>query len=190
MRHIAHSPALTGVLAVAATLIGSGCDTPRAPGVRENLDSATGATAIVLSRPLELITEESRGTQRDPFAYLGPFVIDRMGARQRFLWVSVPQDNGIIAAVSVLCDGRPLELTNATPDLGKLGLTHPPYDPPAPWSRQWYFPLDGTALHCLSSATRVALEDHLATGVTERFDAQAGELPAIGAFAERDTSGQ
>jgi len=185
----------TGALGLGAAMLGAavldaGCDTTRPPGVRENLDPVTGTTAIALSRPLELVTEESRGTQRDPFAYLGPFVIDRMGARQRFLWVSVPQDNGVISAVSVLCDGRPLELENAAPDLNKLGLTRPPYQPPAPWSRQWYFPLDGSALRCLSSATRVGVEDRLTSGVTERFDAQAGELPAIGAFAARDTSGQ
>ena len=178
--------ALTGVLGIAAAVLICACSAPRAPGVRDRLDPVTGTTAIVLSRPLELITQDSRGAQRDPFAYLGPFVIDRMGARQRFLWVSLPQDNGAITAVSVWCDGRPLDLVSTVPDLAALGLTHPPYDPPAPWSRQWYFPLDGAALGCLASATRVAVEDRLASGTTEHFDAQAGELPAFGAFAARE----
>jgi hypothetical protein len=176
---LATSAALAAVLA--------GCSTPRAPAVRENLDTNTGATAIVLAQPIELVTDEGRGAQRDPFAFIAPVVIDRQGDKQRLLWVSVPQDNGPVAAVQVICNDAPLNLPSVRPDFAQLGLTRAPYKPSAPWSTQWYFPLPEPALRCLTSASHLAVASRLAQGTTEHFSAQPEQLRALADFATHDT---
>jgi hypothetical protein len=177
----------TGV-ALAALL--AACSTSRPPAVRENLDTNTGATAIVLAQPIELLTDEGRGAQRDPFAFIAPLVIDRQGEKQRLLWVSVPQDNGPVAAVQVICNDRTLDLPSVQPDFARLGLSRAPYKPSAPWSTQWYFPLSAPALQCLMTATRLAVASRLAQGTTEHFSAQPQQLRALADFATHDTPAQ
>jgi len=150
--------------------------------VQENLDPQTGNTAVVLPKPMEMVADASRGPQRDPFAFLAPFEVDRMGDRRSFLWVSVPQDNGPVAAIQVLCQGQPITGTPVHPSLGDLGLTKPPYRPEAPWSGEWYFPLPDDALKCLSQAAAVTLVSRLASGSEERFSAGPEQLRSLAAF--------
>src|SRR5579885_2781219 len=95
-----------------AAALAAACSTgPAARVVVDRLDQSTGTTVIVLAKPTELVTATNRGPSGDPFAFAAPFVVDRMGNRDQFLWVSVPQDNGTPSDVRVTCGDRPLELT-------------------------------------------------------------------------------
>src|SRR6516164_2948566 len=99
-----------GTLAAMLLAGATACTTAPVQGVVENLDPVTGTTVVVLSQPVELVTEQNRGPTRDPFAFTAPFEIDRMGDRSLYLWISTPQDNGVVQHVEILCDGQPLTL--------------------------------------------------------------------------------
>jgi hypothetical protein len=164
------------------------CATPGTESVRENLDPQTGNTAVVLSEPMQLITEESRGPQRDPFAFAAPIVVDRMGERRAFLWISVPSDNGAVGSVEVLCGQDLLEGTPRQTPVRELGLTQPPYQASAPWSVEWYLPLSASALACLGSSPRLTIVSHLTTGTAERFAARPDELKVLSKFTATDAA--
>jgi hypothetical protein len=153
--------------------------------VIERLDPNTGTTVAVLADPVQLVTEQNRGPSRDPFAFVAPFQIDRMGTRQLLLWVSVPQDNGPASEVQVLCDDTPLALSPTRLDLAALGLTKAPYARSAPWSGEWYFELPDPALRCLSTAHRISTTAHHSDGADERFSADGHDLSTLAAFAAR-----
>ena len=74
----------TGVLPVigvaVVTLLGACATTPTEP-VSETLDPDTATTVTTLSRPIELLSQGTRDKQTDPFAYIGPFETNRMGAK-------------------------------------------------------------------------------------------------------------
>lgn len=152
------------VIGVAAvTLLGACATTPTEP-VSETLDPDTATTVTTLSRPIELLSQGSRGDkQTDPFAYIAPFETNRMGAKELFLWVSTPQAQGELTQPQLLCNGQRVELQPLTSnsdalgargvpgenvtggpgaapvkvDLAKLNLSRAPYEAPVPWSTQW-----------------------------------------------------
>src|SRR5579871_837336 len=76
--------------------------------VSERLDPNTATTVIILSRPVELFSQSGHGAAVDPFAYLAPFETDRQGARQLYLWVSAPQNEGLRGEPQILCNGEPV----------------------------------------------------------------------------------
>ncbi|HUN26562.1 MAG TPA: hypothetical protein VMU67_09645 [Steroidobacteraceae bacterium] len=170
-------------VALAALLLAACAVAP--PQVAERLDTRTGVTIIALSRPIELITERNRGPLRDPYAFLGPFDTDQMGHRDLYLWVSVPEDNGIPIAVEVQCDGHLLALPSAERVPSGLEASGPPYQSVVPTGRARYFHLPQPALRCLASARRIAIETHLPDSVAEHFSGNGAQLTAIAAFAAR-----
>ena len=148
------------------------------------LDAQTGTTVIRMPRPVELVTEQPRGAQADPFAYLGPFETNRMGERTLFLWVSAPQDDqGALERPEVLCDGHALTLIPHTEPIREMGLSEPPYAVPAPWSAQWYFRLPQEGLECITAAKRVSLETRSAQRPAERFSADSTALAGVSEFS-------
>ncbi len=179
---------ITSWAAVLPGLLLAACASEGPQTLRENLDPETGNTAVSLPRPMELLAETSRGPQRDPFAQLAPFEVDRMGEHRRFLWVSVPEDNGAVSAVQVLCEGQPVATAPGRTDLKLLGLTRPPYEPAAPWSGEWYLPVAPAALDCLARAPRVTVISHLDSGSEERFSAEASDLRPLASFVSQDTA--
>lgn len=172
--------------ALASAVLAASCSSGPSARVADRLDPNTGTTVIVLAQPVQLVTVENRGLSRDPFAFAAPFDVDRMGNRQLYLWVSVPNDNGMPASVRVLCGDRPLELARARLDLARLQLSRRPYAPVAPWSGDWYFELPQPALDCLAGAQSVTVESRIEDangGHTERFAAQAADVRGFAAFA-------
>jgi hypothetical protein len=171
-----------GMLAAAL----AACSFAPAMRVVDRLDQSTGTTVIVLAKPSELLTAENRGPSGDPFAFAAPFVVDRMGNREQYLWVSVPQDNGPSSSVRVLCADRALELTAVRLDLSHLQISRPPYPAVAPWSGAWYFRLPNAALACLASERGMSIESTIEDRSgkhTDRFLSQKGGLAGFAAFA-------
>jgi hypothetical protein len=147
------------------------------------LDAQTGTTVIRMPKPVELVTEQPRGGQADPFAYLAPFETNRMGERTLFLWVSAPQDvGGTLKQPQVFCDGRPVTLVPHTDPIEQIGLSRPPYAIPAPWSAQWYFRLPEDSFSCLTGASRLSIETEGADSKAERFSADRPALGGLAAF--------
>jgi hypothetical protein len=171
--------ALTGPLTlVACATVGT-----QSESVMEKLDPVTGTTVVVLKEPVELVTEQSLGPQRDPFAFTAPFQVDRMGERHLFLWLATPQEQGAPLSVQVLCNGEPLALPAASFDAQQLSLSKAPYRTEAPWSRAVYFQLSDEALQCLATARSISAAMQLADGSEERFSADAARLRPLGRFA-------
>jgi hypothetical protein len=175
---------------IAAMLLAgaTACTTAPVQGVVENLDQVTGTTVVVLSQPVELITEQNRGPTRDPFAFTAPFEIDRMGNRSLYLWISTPQDNGVVQHVQILCDGKPLALDPTSLNLKQVGLSRTPYALSAPWSGEHYFPLPESELQCLAGARQVSVVADLPSGTQDRFSTDGSHLRGLAAFAMRRAS--
>jgi hypothetical protein len=185
-----------------------------APGepVSERLDPDTAVTVTTLNRPIELLSQNNRSKQMDPFAYIAPFETNRMGSKDLFLWVSTPQAQGQLTQPQVMCNGQPLNLqplsgdsdalgaARAAPgdnvtvgagapvkvDLAKLSLSRAPYESPVPWSTQWYFRLPQDSLKCLADAEGISLEAQAADGKEEQFTAEGRKnLASLDAFSRR-----
>jgi hypothetical protein len=161
----------------------SACASAPTP-LRHKLDAKTGSTVNLAAEPVELISAVS-GSRTAAFAYLGPFDINRMGAHSLFLWVLVPED-AASSPPALRCGDEPIDLPLLSNGLGALGLSQPPYDPPYPWSRQWYYTLTESALTCLAGAQVIVLEVPATDGAT-RFTAEAGKgssgFPVLRNFA-------
>jgi hypothetical protein len=172
------------VVAISAAL-GACASTPSQPVV-ERLDPDTATTLAVINTPVELLSESGRGATGDPFAYIAPFETNQMGKRALFLWMSAPAPEGTKLDPQLLCDGQPLALQPVDDDSARLGLSHAPYAPPAPWSLHWYVQLPPDALKCLASAQTITLETRTVTGgEPERFTVSGKSLAALRAFSSR-----
>jgi hypothetical protein len=171
-------------IAIVGTTLTVACSSQAVLPEAQTLDAQTGTTVIRMPRPVELVTEQPRGPQADPFAYLGPFETNRMGERTLFLWVSAPQDaQGALERPEVLCDGHALTLIPHTEPITEMGLSQAPYTVPAPWSAQWYFRLPQEGLECITAAKRVSLETRAAQRPSERFSADSTALAGLAAFS-------
>ncbi len=171
---------------LAAASLAAACASAPPARVADRLDPNTGTTVIVLVKPPQLVTTENRGPSRDPFAFAAPFDVDRMGRRELYLWVSVPQDNGMPSSVRVLCGDRPLELAPVRLDLGRLQLSRRPYPQVAPWAGDWYFRMPAAALDCLAGKGRMTVESTVKDPSgehEERFTADGADLQGFTAFA-------
>lgn len=195
----------------AVALLGACATVPTEP-VSETLDPDTATTVTTLSRPIELLSQGTRDKQTDPFAYIGPFETNRMGAKELFLWVSTPQAQGELTQPQLLCNGQrvnlqPLTMENdalgargapgdnvtagtgggpVKVDLSKLNLSRAPYEAPVPWSTQWYFKLPADSLKCLADADGIVLEARAADGGEAQFTtAGRKSLASLDAFTRR-----
>lgn len=161
----------------------AGCATSPSQPVVERLDPDTATTVTAINKPVELVAENLHNVGADPFAFLAPFETDRMGSRAQYLWMSAPGVENATIEPQLMCDGRPLALSPVQDDLGRFGLSHAPYEKPAPWSVQWYFQLPPDTLKCLAEAQRVTLETHASTGQSDQFVVDSKGLAAIRAFS-------
>lgn len=161
MRADPNPPPLRRAIACAALLAAAlaGCAARPANDVRELLDEATGTTLTRLEAPVELTTTAPRGANSDPFAYVAPFETNRMGKRERWLWIAVPDERSD-ALVPTLTIGDSEVVLGSPVDRRSTGLAAPAYREPAPWSAQHLFRLDDAALAMLASgaAWRVRVE--------------------------------
>jgi hypothetical protein len=199
-----------GTLTVVLAAGLGGCATQGEP-VSERLDPNTATTVTILSRPVELFSQTTRGSNADPFAYLAPFETDRQGAHSLYLWVSAPQNgSGQLSQPQVLCNGQPLALQPVNADgsqgpapaatlpqanpppagsasgseLSELNLSQAPYDSPVPWSQQWYFRLSADGLKCLAAAQGISLQTQTASGEAQVFTAERKNIAALDAFTQ------
>jgi hypothetical protein len=169
------------LLAVLAATLGACSSTPPQPVV-DRLDPDTATTVTVLKRPVELVADSLHSAGGDPFAFIAPFETDRMGNRAQYLWMSAPGVENAKIEPQLTCDGQTLKLSPVEGDIGHLGLAHPPYEKPAPWSLQWYFQLPPETLRCLADAQRVTLETRADTGQSDQFSVDAKGLSTLKAF--------
>ncbi len=135
------------------SLLLSGCAAVPVNTVAEQLDEVTGTTVTRVERPIELVAIEPRGANSDPFAYLAPFETNRMGQRQLYLWVAIPDERSVAPAPTVLVGEQALVLTSIGGDAKSLSLGTFPYSKPAPWSAIHAYEIDGPTLRALAAAT-------------------------------------
>jgi hypothetical protein len=182
----AHSAPRCWYLAGLALTLGA-CTVPQSQPVVERLDPDTATTLIVVRKPVELVAETIHNSSSDPFAFLAPFETDRMGNRAQYLWMSAPgpglDDPGAKVEPKLLCDGQSLKLSPVDSDLRQLGLSHDPYDKPAPWSMQWYFQLPPDTLKCLAEAQKVTIETRTSASESEQFVVDNKGLASLRAFS-------
>jgi hypothetical protein len=156
-------------LSLGLGLLLCGCAAVPENGISERLDERTGTTLTAMQRPIELVSTEPRGNNSDPFAYLAPFETNRMGRRELFLWVAVPDERGGAAAPVVLVDGAPLPAKPLGAGAGAVGLAAFPYPAPAPWSAVAAYGIDEGALRTLAAATTIDVTVRYADGRVIRF---------------------
>jgi hypothetical protein len=166
---------------LSAAVVITGCATSTQP-VADRLDPNTATTVSVINKPVELVGEGGHGTTGTPFAFFAPFQTDRAGNRASYLWVSAPSIQGAGMTPKLVCDERQLALPGISNDLGKIGLSSPPYASPVPWNIQWYFQLPDDVLDCLAGARTVALESYGENGVPERFTVDGKGLGSLKEF--------
>ena len=171
-------------LGVLAAALGACSMAPSQP-VIDRLDPDTATTVTVLKKPVELVAESLHRTGGDPFAFIAPFETDRMGHRTQYLWMSAPGVENAKIEPQLTCDGQTLQLSPVEGDMGHLGLAHPPYEKPAPWSLEWYFQLPPETLRCLADAQRVTLQTRTDTGQSDQFSVDARGLATLKAFGLR-----
>lgn len=175
-----------GVLLLCAAL--AGCAARPANDVSELLDEATGTTLTRLETPVELTTTAPRGANSDPFAYIAPFETNRMGKRERWLWVAVPDERGDAGVPRLSVGGRELDL-GAPADRRSAGLPAAPYREPAPWSAQHVFRLDDAALAALATGGEWRLRVERRAGSRLEFSGQPNPPDLLRRFAERTGAG-
>lgn len=169
-------------LAILATWV-TACATNPSQSVVEKLDPDTATTLTVLNKPVELVAESLHNAGGDPFAFLGPFETNRAGNRIQYLWISAPSVENAKIEPQLMCDGQALTLSPVEGDIAHLGLSHPPYEKPAPWSLEWYFQLPADMLRCLADAHRVTIETHADTGQSDHFSVDSKGLTTLKAFS-------
>ncbi|MEZ5459096.1 MAG: hypothetical protein R3E65_07250 [Steroidobacteraceae bacterium] len=174
---------MTACAALLAAVL-AGCAARPANDVRELLDEATGTTLTRLASPVELTTTAPRGANADPFAYVAPFETNRMGRRERWLWIAVPDERGDALVPTLAVGGEEVVLGSAV-DSRSTGLLSPPYREPAPWSAQHVFRLDDAALAMLASGGSWRVRVERRDGTPLEFAGTATPADLLRRFAER-----
>jgi hypothetical protein len=147
----------------------AGCAAVPGNTVAEQLDERTGTTVTRIERPLELVSTEPRGSNTDPFAYVAPFETNRMGQRELYLWVAVPDERGGARPPVVLAGTETLRMTPRGADAKALGLAAFPYPNPAPWSAVNVYSIDESTLRALASAGSIEVSVRYADERVIRF---------------------
>ena len=177
----ATAPLATG-LALLFGFAAAGCASVPENAVAERLDERTGTTVTAMQRPVELVATEPRGANSDPFAYLAPFETNRMGARQLYLWVAVPDERGGAAVPVVLVGDQTLSLRPLGADPRSAGLASFPYPTPAPWSALQAYQVDEATLRKLGDAATLDLTVRYADGRVVRFSGAPRPPGILGEF--------
>jgi hypothetical protein len=151
-----------------APLLG-GCAAVPDNAVAELLDERTGTTVTRIERPIELVSTEPRGNNTDPFAYVAPFETNRMGERQLYLWVAVPDERGGARPPVVLAGMENLRMVPRGSNPKDLSLAAFPYPDPAPWSAIHAFAIDEAALRTLAGAGSIEVSVRYADDRIVRF---------------------
>lgn len=151
-----------------APLLG-GCAAVPDNAVAEQLDERTGTTVTRIERPIELVSTEPRGNNTDPFAYIAPFETNRMGERQLYLWVAVPDERGGARPPVVLAGSETLRMVPRGSDAQALALGAFPYPNPAPWSAIQAYAIDEATLRTLAGATSIDVSVRYADDRVIRF---------------------
>lgn len=146
-----------------------GCATVPQNAVSEHLDERTGTTVTTMQKPIELVSTEPRGSNSDPFAYVAPFETNRMGRRELYLWIAVPDERGGAAVPVLLVGGTPLAARPLGQEARLVGLGAFPYATPAPWSAVQVFAIDAAALGTLANASALDVTVRYADGRVIRF---------------------
>ena len=118
---------------------------------------------------IELVSTEPRGNNTDPFAYVAPFETNRMGQRQLYLWVAVPDERGGARPPVVLAGSEPLRMVPKGSDPQALTLAAFPYANPAPWSSIHAYALDDATLRALAGAATIDVSVRYADDHVIRF---------------------
>ncbi len=155
--------------ALALALLLSGCAAAPENTVAEQLDERTGTTVTRIDRPIELVSTEPRGSNTDPFAYVAPFETNRMGKRELYLWVAVPDERGGAAPPVVLAGTETLRMTPRGGDAKSLTLAAFPYANPAPWSAINAYAIDEATLRTLAGAGSIEVSVRYADQRVIRF---------------------
>jgi hypothetical protein len=173
------------LLAVAAL---AGCAARPANDIREQLDEASGTTLTRMDAPVELTTTTPRGANADPFAYVGAFETNRMGKRERWLWIAVPDERGDARLPELSVAGRELALGSPVTNRG-AGLVTAPYPKPAPWSTEHLFRLDDVSLTALASGAEWRLRVPRRDAAALEFAGRPEPADLLRRFAERTGAG-
>ncbi len=162
-----HSAATAALAALLALPLLPACTSLPDNAVQETLEEATGTSVTRLARPIELTTVQPRGPNADPFAYVAPFETNRMGRRQAYLWIAVPDERGEGGNPELSIGGAALPLGEPV-DLRSAGLGAAPYARPAPWSAEFLFVLDDSGLRSLAQdgEWRIAMQRPGASSLT------------------------
>ncbi len=156
------------LLACCVALLG-GCAALPDNTVAELLDERTGTTVTRMERPIELVSTEPRGGSTDPFAFVAPFETNRMGQRQLYLWVAVPDERGGARPPTVFAGAEALSLVPRGPDAKAVSLAEFPYTKPAPWSAVHAYSIDEAALRSLAAAGTIDITVRYADDREIRF---------------------
>ncbi len=163
-----------------------GCAAAPVEQAIERLDETTGTTVTLMPRPVELVIEQSRGPNTNPFAFFAPFETNRMGTHELFLWISATQmDEGDLKVTQVYCGDTVIELEAIDADMKRIGLSKTPYKMPVPLNRQWFFKLSGEALNCFAQAGYIRVATQGRAAEPDHFSAESPLLTGLNAFATR-----
>jgi hypothetical protein len=170
----------SGLIALAALVLGACAALPDDAPVVEQLDSETGATVTRFGHAFELQTPGVR------FAFIGPFETNQMGQRELFLWIAVPLESPADASPVLEINGTVVALGAPSRSADLAGLRGPPYKMPTPWSTMFYYKIDAALLAQLGDARDVSLRVLESTkdgAVKNVFSAKVGDDPRFREFA-------
>jgi hypothetical protein len=156
------------------------CAQPPIEPTADDVDQSTGVSVARLARPIELVATSSSG-RGDPFAYVAPFETNRQGERALYIWTTSQQPHAE-PGPALLADGQVVQLGEAVPSIGAMGLSQSPYVTPAPWSIERYYRADREAIEQLARAARLELVERNAEGGEVRYAADAAALASLDAF--------
>jgi hypothetical protein len=168
-RAVRRAAALALVASAGLATLLAGCAAVPDNAVAEQLDERTGTTVTRIERPIELVSTEPRGNNTDPFAYVAPFETNRMGQRELYLWVAVPDERGGARPPVVVAGTETLRMVAKGSDPQGLTLAAFPYPKPAPWSAIHAYAIDEATLRSLAAAASIDVSVRYADERVVRF---------------------
>lgn len=158
---------LTARLVLAITMLVTGACSTTQPAVDQQLDEGTGVTVSYARTPLLLVRDTpAYGAYARSFVQIGALEINRMGAREHFLWMSTwntdyradaeEHRDGFDTAV-LFVDGEPvtLDVHGWTP--GAIGASRPAYTRPFATSLEAYYRITTNQLAMIAQANDLRL---------------------------------
>lgn len=161
--------------AVLLASCGSGAPNRRAA---EYLDESTSATITRAESPIVLYSEDpARAANARDYLYLAPLVVNQSGRRTCWLWLGAwstidrgaaggDAQRAVIADVTLIVDGEPMELAMAERNGQIPGIGQLPYATPVATATDIILPLTGSQLERLSHAGGILVYTRMADGET------------------------